>query len=258
MNSIKYSEWAAHYDPKNLEIQLLHNHGLSFKGTKVLEIGCGTGRFTKRIIDSCSSITCIDPDVGAVSLLQTSIISPKLRVICGTLETIVLENDYYDYVIFPWSLYLIPNQYEVLSLSKQYLKPGGRIIVLQAKSGEYEEEISVLYNTYDSMGVYSQACASLPALVSSIFGNISTDTLNTYFEFDSIEQVVDCSLFFIEDEEGQPPCESDISKLRERLLSYLTPNGKIIMSDIVTLIIAEKEKGMVDKKCSERYELFLM
>ncbi len=241
MNSQKYAEWASHYDPQNLEIQLLHNHGLNFEGTKVLEIGCGTGRFTKRIIDSCSSITCIDPDENAIEYLKASIISPKLQIICGTLESVVLENDYFDYVVFPWSLYLIQNQYEVLSLSKQYLRPGGRIIILQAKSGEYEEEISALYNSYDSMMAYTKACDSLPALVSSVFETASTDTLNTFFVFDSIEQVIDCSLFFVEDEEGQTPSESSISKLRERLLAYLTPAGKVVMSDIVELIFSEKE-----------------
>lgn len=242
MNGKKYAEWATHYDPNGLEIKHLNAHNIFFKQKRVLEVGCGTGRFTKRILEDCEKITCIDPDSEALAVFDTQISSPKVQVICGTLETAELKAGYYDYVIFPWSMYLITNRDEILLLSKKYLKPGGNIIILQAQSGEYEEEISKLYRSYNSLGAYNSACDTLPSDVKRIFGNVTSDILSTYFEFESIDQVIDCSVFFIEDEEGQQPRMSDIIRLKERLRSYISPGGTIVMSDNVSVVIATKHE----------------
>ena len=59
MNGIKYAEWASHYDPENLEIKFLHTHGINFLNSRVIEVGCGTGRFTKRIINDCRDANCL-------------------------------------------------------------------------------------------------------------------------------------------------------------------------------------------------------
>lgn len=243
MNSIKYDEWSSHYDPFNLEMRCLKNCGINFERKRVLEIGSGTGRFTKRILQFCEEITCIDPDPGALNILKESLPSTKIQIICGTLESVDLKTDYYDYVVFPWSLYLIHNQNEVLSLSKKYLKLDGCVIVLQAMSGEYEEEIANLYNSYNPLKSYDLACKTIPALIADVFEHVRTTTLTTFFEFDSINQTIDCSLFFIEDEEGKLPKEEAITSLRKRLQAYLTNDGKVVMSDIVSVIIASKEES---------------
>lgn len=243
MNSVKYDEWASHYDPYNLEMRCLKNCDISFKKKRVLEVGSGTGRFTKRILQDCEEITCIDPDVSAIGFLKESLSSSKIQIICGTLEATDLKENYYDYVVFPWSLYLISNQIEVLSLSKKYLKPNGSVIVLQAMAGEYEEETAILYNSYNPLKAYNKACEGIPSIVTDVFGNATVTTLTTFFEFDSIEQTIDCSLFFVEDEEGELPKEETVASLRNRLQMYLTNNGKIVMSDIVSIIIANKEES---------------
>lgn len=242
MNGRKYAEWASHYDPDQLEIRCLKKHKIDFANKRVLEVGCGTGRFTKIIIPDCEEITCIDPDESALEILRSSIKNEKIQIICGTLESFCFKSGYYDYVVFPWSFYLIHNKIEVLGLAKRYLKSGGSIIIIQAMSGEYEKEIAHLYRRYNSIKAYEQACKSIPLLVEEIFGNTTIDTLTTYFEFDNIEQTIDCSLFFIEDEEGTLPREKDVLSLKKRLESYTDANGKVIMSDIVSIVIAQKKE----------------
>lgn len=241
MNGIKYAKWAKHYDPEREEIRILQQYGIDFKDKKVLEVGCGTGRFTERILTLCKEVICIDPDDVALSVLKSNINDIRIKIFNGTLETIPIQKEYFDYVVFPWSMYLIDNKEANLKLAYDSLISTGKLIVLQANSGEYENEIAHLYSKYDSIDAYSMACDELPDLVKKVFGNVICDTLCTYFAFNTIDEVIENSLFFIEDEEGSTPNENTISALRKRLCSYITDEGKIIMSDVVSVFIAGKE-----------------
>ena len=240
MNGKKYYEWSKHYDPHNLEIKCLLSHKVIFDGAKVLEVGCGTGRFTERILPACKEVFSIDPDKNALDVLRDNIHSHHLFVELGTLETVQAKPNYFDYVVFPWSMYLIVNQLKNLRIAFNALKPGGRLIVLQANKGEYESEIAQLYRHYNTMGKYSKACSSLEGNIKEVFGNVICDTLCSYFYFDSVDQLIDLSLFFIEDEEGKLPSCKSIEALRKRLSMYISADGQIKMSDIVSVFIAKK------------------
>lgn len=239
MNAVMYAEWAKHYDPHQEEIQILSRHGISFEGKKVLEIGSGTGRFTERVLPLCAEIVCVDPDKNALSVLENNLSDYKLTTICGTLNTVSVPRGYFDYVVFSWSIYLVEDIEKNLKLSLDLLAQDGCLIVLQANSGEYEEEIAYLYTRYNPLGAYEAAYDSLPQLIKKVFGNVTCDTLNTYFVFDNIDQVIDCSLFFIEDEEGRMPSEKLINTLRNRLCQYASDDGTVKMSDIVSVFIAK-------------------
>lgn len=240
MNGIKYAKWAKHYDPKQEELNILQRHGIDFKNKKVLEVGCGTGRFTERILPLCDEIVCIDPDNVALSVLKSNLNDNRMTILNGTLENIPVKKEYFDYVVFSWSMYLIDEKEKNLKLAYDLLKPTGKLIVLQANSGEYENEIAHLYSKYDSLDAYSITCDELPDLLKKFFCDVICDTLYTYFSFNTIDEVIENSLFFIEDEEGSLPDENAIQALRNRLCSYITDDGKIIMSDIVSVFIAKK------------------
>lgn len=202
MNGFKYAKWAKHYDPEQKELHILQQYGINFKDKKILEVGCGTGRFTERILPLCKKIICIDPDDVALSVLKSNLNDIRITMFKGTLETIPIQKGYFDYVVFPWSMYLIDNKEVNLKLAYDSLTSTGKLIILQANSGEYENEIAHLYSKYDSLDAYSMACDELPNLVKKVFDNVICDTLHTYFSFNTIDEVIENSLFFIEDEEG--------------------------------------------------------
>lgn len=241
MNGKKYYEWSKHYDPQKLELECLYSHGIDFTSSKVLEVGCGTGRFTERILPICKEVLSIDPDREALYVLKKYIQSDKLSVELGTLETLQLKENYFDYVVFPWSMYLIADKLKNLEIAYKSLRFGGKLIVLQAKAGEYESEIAQLYNSYDSLNEYYSAWSVLEQLIKNVFGNVVCDSLCTYFYFDTIDQLIDNSLFFIEDEEGILPSCEVIEGLKKRLTTYISSNGQIKMTDIVDVFISKKE-----------------
>lgn len=240
MNGIKYAKWAKHYDLQQKELHVLQQHGIDFKNKKILEVGCGTGRFTERVLPFCNEIVCIDPDDDALSVLRKNLNDIKITIFNGTLETISVEKEYFDYVVFPWSMYLISDKEKNLKLAYDSLMPNGNLIVLQANSGEYENEVARLYKNYDSLDAYAMACYKLPDLIKKVFGNVDCGTLSTNFSFNTIDEVIENSVFFVEDEEGFPPNENAINALRDRLSSYVATDGKIIMSDVVSVFIASK------------------
>lgn len=240
MNALKYAEWAKHYDPEQKEILCLASHGINFEGKRILEVGCGTGRFTERILPNCTEIHCIDPDEKNLDILRVNLCDSRLNISCGTLDTVSIKQNYYDYVIFSWSMYLVEDKEQNLVLAYNALNHNGCVIILQANSGEYEEEIAQLYSNYNSLSAYQTAYNSLPDLVKKTFGNVECDIIHAYFYFDSIEQIIESSLFFIEDEEGHTPSKEAIDFLRKRLVAYITVDGKVKLSDNVSLFIAKK------------------
>ena len=221
MNGKKYYEWSKHYDPEKLELQCLSAHGVKFENAKVLEVGCGTGRFTERILPISKEIFSIDPDSNALDVLKSNCKDIKLTVMLGTLESIQIKKNYFDYVVFPWSIYLIKDKEKNLKIAYDALIPRGKLVVLQANSGEYEEEIAQLYHHYDSLGAYQSAGTVLEKTIKNVFGNVIYDSLCAYFYFDTIEQLIKDSVFFIEDEEGMLPTPQAVEALIERIKGYI-------------------------------------
>ena len=239
MNAKKYCEWAKHYDPDYIELKYLSENGVDFDKKKVLEVGCGTGRFTQRITPFVSELMGIDPDVNAIKICQR-LQQDNIKIQLGTLETTLVPQNHYDYVVFSWSMYMIDEKEKNIRLAYASLRPGGKMIILQANSGEFEEEVSKLYSHYSSLDVYGNACEALSIILHKVFDNVHEGTIVTSFLFDSIDQVINNSLFFIEDEEGITPSTQSITQFENNLKKYCAADGKIKMTDIVSVFIATK------------------
>ncbi|WIF95520.1 malonyl-ACP O-methyltransferase BioC [Caminicella sporogenes] len=90
-------------------INHIKNDNLHIK--KILEIGCGTGYLTKKLINNFSSakITAVDIAPGMIEYVKFNIKYNNVNFICGDIEEIDL-NDKYDLIIsnatFQWFNYL--------------------------------------------------------------------------------------------------------------------------------------------------------
>lgn len=89
-------------DPEDHEGAALDSAGVSCASRRVLEIGCGDGRLTRRFASTAGSIVAIDPDAEAVAELATDL--PMVDARAVGIEVLQLAPQSVDVVVFSWSL----------------------------------------------------------------------------------------------------------------------------------------------------------
>ena len=89
-------------DPEGYETAALASAGVSFASRSVLEIGCASGRLTKRYAALAASVIAIDPDADAVSELAHDLPTVDARAV--GIGELVLPPRSVDLVVFAWSL----------------------------------------------------------------------------------------------------------------------------------------------------------
>ena len=93
-------------DPERLEIRALDTMLPDLVGRRVLEVGCGDGRLTRRYAHRAGSVLAIDPDPSRIAALQED--GPAGNVTARAVG--LLDDDLslpvrsVDAIIFSWSL----------------------------------------------------------------------------------------------------------------------------------------------------------
>ena len=89
-------------DPEEHEIAALDAIAPSFASRRVVEIGCGDGRLTRRYAHTAAFVIAIDPDEDAIAELAADLPMVETRAI-GVDELVVPPRSI-DIVLFAWSL----------------------------------------------------------------------------------------------------------------------------------------------------------
>ena len=89
-------------DPEGHERAALTRMLPSFAGLRVLEIGAGDGRLTRRYAAGTVSIVAIDPEADDIAVLRDELPEVDARAI--GVEDLVLPDASIDVVLFAWSL----------------------------------------------------------------------------------------------------------------------------------------------------------
>ena len=279
MNAMNYDVWSQYYDPNNIEIQeinkcLRENCQMRFSwiGANVLEIGCGTGRFTKRIIDEVTHITAIDPAEDRIHHLNNWLIENhkqnKCLTIIGTLNDF-LSNEQtikFNIIIFSWSwAYIDDKQKEsTINSALNLLQDDGVIISTMVEAGGYEKLVFDLCSKKnpsfsDDLKRNELANQMLRDILRNKPVYLAETKIDTLFFFDSLElatKIVDLSM----------PDDEDINL--EDISSYLINNiaqnveDGCVITDIVRCICIRKLKQPLQKakitfnykKCDNRGE----
>lgn len=98
---------ATYMDPEGLETAAVAKLVPSFANLRVLEIGCGDGRLTRRYAEAAASVLAIDPDEAAVArfrLTMPDALRGHVELRAAPLEALDLPRASFDLAIFAWSL----------------------------------------------------------------------------------------------------------------------------------------------------------
>ena len=93
-------------DPEKNELRALREM-TQWRGKRVLEIGCGSGRLTRRLANLGAQVDALDPDKGLIATAVKELparFSDRVRYKVGGSENLKYPNETYDIVIFAWSL----------------------------------------------------------------------------------------------------------------------------------------------------------
>ena len=89
-------------DPEENEIEALRSMVPSFASLRVVEIGSGDGRLTRRYESGAKSIIAIDPDAAAIAELRAALPHVDARAI--PVDALDLPAESADVVLLAWSL----------------------------------------------------------------------------------------------------------------------------------------------------------
>ena len=93
-------------DPEGAHLAALRRLG-DFRGTRVLELGCGDGRLTLGIARDAAHVVAFDPDAEAVERARISLpheLRERVSYRVASGKEIELEPHSFDLTVFSWSL----------------------------------------------------------------------------------------------------------------------------------------------------------
>jgi len=93
-------------DPEEVELRALRP-AASWRGARVLEIGCGDGRLTRRLARLGAQVIAIDPDRAAIRSARKTLprsYARQVRYAVGTASRLKFPAGSFDIVVFAWSL----------------------------------------------------------------------------------------------------------------------------------------------------------
>jgi ubiquinone/menaquinone biosynthesis C-methylase UbiE len=94
-------------DPEGLETAALATVAPDLAGRRVLEVGCGSGRLTRRYAARAGEVLAIDPDEAAIATFRTGMppaLHKHVSTQTGTLVTLGVPDGSFDVVLLAWSL----------------------------------------------------------------------------------------------------------------------------------------------------------
>ena len=91
------------HDPEQAELSAIRTLLPSFAGARVLEIGCGDGRLTRRYAAAAAAVTALDPDADAIDQYRRDLTAANVSLYAIDFDQFIGPPGGYDVVILSWS-----------------------------------------------------------------------------------------------------------------------------------------------------------
>jgi 2-polyprenyl-3-methyl-5-hydroxy-6-metoxy-1,4-benzoquinol methylase len=93
-------------DPEQNEVRALQQVA-DWRGQRVLEIGCGDGRLTRRLARLGARVEAIDPDAALIRAARQHLsprLAARIRFRVGRAGQLQYAKETFDLVVFSWVL----------------------------------------------------------------------------------------------------------------------------------------------------------
>lgn len=130
-------------------------------GDKVLELGCGTGGFTKALVSKGLAVTAVDQSEPMLQRARSAVPHGSVSFELSEI-TVYSPKEQYDLVLFAFVLHEldINSRLKALSLARNALSPNGKILIVDhsiPKSGGLARAVSAFVHTFEPPSVVAWA-----------------------------------------------------------------------------------------------------
>ena len=113
------------------ERRLLDRLGLQAR-MRLLEIGCGPGLVTKRLVEAWPGmrVTALDHDAGLLSRARQHLAGSAVEFVDAPAEALPFADNEFDFAIARYVFQHLPHPVEAAREARRVLKPGGRLVAI--------------------------------------------------------------------------------------------------------------------------------
>ena len=99
------------------------------KDKYILEIGCGSGRFTEVLLKYGAIVVSVDMSTAVIANKKNFPISDRHLIIQADMNKLPFKDEEFDYIICVGVLQHTPDTFEAISNSQNVLKKGGKFVL---------------------------------------------------------------------------------------------------------------------------------
>jgi len=91
-------------DPEERELRALLELLPNLHCARVVEVGCGDGRLTRRYADMAASVLAFDPDEAAIAAFRSERLPDRVEVRIDAVDRVNIPPSSADVVLLSWAL----------------------------------------------------------------------------------------------------------------------------------------------------------
>ena len=98
-------------------------------GLRWLDVGCGNGAFTERLVARCapSLVEGVDPSENQIAHARSRLVLPQVRLRIGDAQSLPYPADSFDIAVMPLVIFFVPDPARGVAEMVRVVRPGGQV-----------------------------------------------------------------------------------------------------------------------------------